>query len=129
MARTRLRTSESPAGLPQMVAGGLVLLLLAYALMTSFYTVSAESQAVVLRFGKVIKTDGPRTPLEAAVGNRPALSGAGPAAAQAGVRLRHPRSDEPVAGDRARRAGSGAEHRDGRFECRVGRVGGAVPDR
>ena len=59
MARTRLRTSDSPAGLPYMIAGGLLLLVLAYALMTSFYTVPADSQAVVLRFGKVIGTVDP----------------------------------------------------------------------
>ena len=59
MARTRMRTNESPAGLPYMIVGGLLLLVLAYALMTSFYTVSADSQAVVLRFGKVIRTVDP----------------------------------------------------------------------
>ena len=59
MARTRLRTSDSPAGLPYMIVGGLLLLVLAYALMTAFYTVPADSQAVVLRFGKVIGTVDP----------------------------------------------------------------------
>jgi membrane protease subunit HflK len=48
-----------PPGLPQMVAGGLVVLLIGYAVMTSLYTVSTESQAVVLRFGKIIKTVDP----------------------------------------------------------------------
>jgi membrane protease subunit HflK len=46
-------------GLPKVVAGGLVLLLFLSAAMTSFYTVSAESQAVVLRFGKIVRTADP----------------------------------------------------------------------
>jgi membrane protease subunit HflK len=45
--------------LPKIVAGALVLLVLIYAAMTSFYTVSAESQAVVLRFGKIVRTADP----------------------------------------------------------------------
>lgn len=59
MTRTGSGTSNLRPGWPQMVAGGLVLLLLGFTAMTSFYTVSAESQAVVLRFGKVIKTTDP----------------------------------------------------------------------
>lgn len=48
-----------PPGLPQMLAVGLLVLLIGYAVMTSFYTVSTESQAVVLRFGRVVKTVDP----------------------------------------------------------------------
>ena len=59
MTRTQSSMSGLPTGLPQTVAGGLVILLIGYALMTSFYTVSTESQAVVLRFGKMIKTVDP----------------------------------------------------------------------
>lgn len=59
MTRTQFGMSGPRPAVPQMVAGGLLLLLFVYAGMTSFYTVSAESQAVVLRFGKVIKTTDP----------------------------------------------------------------------
>jgi len=59
MTRTPSEMLGPPAGLPQLVAGGLVVLLIGYAVMTSLYTVSAESQAVVLRFGKIIKTVDP----------------------------------------------------------------------
>lgn len=59
MARTRMRADETPAGLPYLIAGGLLLLLVAYTLMTAFYTVPADSQAVVLRFGRVIGTVDP----------------------------------------------------------------------
>lgn len=59
MTRTEFGMSGPRPGLPQLVAGGLLLVLLVSAAMTSFYTVSAESQAVVLRFGKVVKTTDP----------------------------------------------------------------------
>jgi membrane protease subunit HflK len=59
MARIRMRTGDTPPGLPYLIVGGLVLLLAAYTLLTAFYTVPADSQAVVLRFGKVIGTVDP----------------------------------------------------------------------
>lgn len=59
MTRTQSGMSGPRPGLPQMVAGGVLLLLLIYAVFTSFYTVSAESQAVVLRLGKIIRTTDP----------------------------------------------------------------------
>ncbi len=59
MTRIPSEMPDPPAGLPQLVAGTLLLVLIGYAVMTSFYTVSAESQAVVLRFGKMIKTVDP----------------------------------------------------------------------
>lgn len=59
MTRTHSGMSGPGPGLPKVVAGGLVLLLFLSAAMTSFYTVSAESQAVVLRFGKIVRTADP----------------------------------------------------------------------
>ncbi|MBX3740018.1 MAG: FtsH protease activity modulator HflK [Akkermansiaceae bacterium] len=45
--------------LPKILAGIVVLILLLSGLFSSFYTVPAESQAVVLRFGKPIRTSKP----------------------------------------------------------------------
>jgi len=59
MTRVHSEIPSLPPGLPQMLAGGLVVVLIGYAAMTSFYTVSTESQAVVLRFGRIIKTVDP----------------------------------------------------------------------
>lgn len=59
MRNRPLEMSGLPPGWPKVLAGGLLVLLIGYAVMTSFYTVSTESQAVVLRFGKIIKTVDP----------------------------------------------------------------------
>ncbi len=48
-----------PPYLPQLILAGAVVVLLLVAAMTSFFTVEAESQAVVLRFGQVRNTVGP----------------------------------------------------------------------
>jgi membrane protease subunit HflK len=45
--------------LPKILTGVVVLILLLSGLFSSFYTVPAESQAVVLRFGKPNKTSKP----------------------------------------------------------------------
>lgn len=45
-----------PRALPSLVAGGLIVIVVLYGLASSFFTVKAESQAVVLRFGKVLRT-------------------------------------------------------------------------
>jgi regulator of protease activity HflC (stomatin/prohibitin superfamily) len=77
-----------------MVAGGLLLVLLVYAAMTSFYTVSAESQAVVLRFGKIIKTTDPGLHWKLPLGiDRHYTVRSGGSSSRS--RLRHRRIDEP----------------------------------
>lgn len=48
-----------PPYLPQMILGGVAIVILMVAAATSFFTVEAESQAVILRFGKVLTTAGP----------------------------------------------------------------------
>lgn len=45
--------------LPKIILGGFIAILVLYGLLSSFYTVPAESQAIVLRFGKPIRTSMP----------------------------------------------------------------------
>jgi len=45
--------------LPKIILGGFIAILALYGLLSSFYTVPAESQAIVLRFGKPIRTSMP----------------------------------------------------------------------
>lgn len=59
MKRIEYGPSDLPPGLPQMLVGIALILLVGYVVLTSFFTVSTESQAVVLRFGRIIKTVDP----------------------------------------------------------------------
>lgn len=56
MAAQQTEIPVPPEGTGKMVGVGVVIALIAVAVYSSFYTVAAESQAVVLRFGKNVKT-------------------------------------------------------------------------
>lgn len=59
MATRTINIPAAPAHLPALLLGALAILLLLVGAFTSFFTVEAESQAVVLRFGRVLNTVGP----------------------------------------------------------------------
>lgn len=50
---------EIPKIKPRFVLAGIVILLLTVGVLTSFYTVAADEQGIVLRFGKYVKTESP----------------------------------------------------------------------
>ena len=64
-------------------------LLIAVLWLTSYYTVGADSQGVVLRFGKFFKNSGTGAALQAAIWDRPSDCLADKAAVEARVRFFH----------------------------------------